>query len=246
MKILIMICILAVILYLVYCFRYHLKYFFSLVKITFKNNKGVKDLQKQGMNKRKVSNEDIEKYISYAKEELPKIGITSYVEFKIDKELERHLKYSRFSEKYLEELLCKILKHMNLNREDIDFEVEYMSSRKSYGYVGLYFEKEESRKPRIYLYVKNDMSYDTVISTLAHECSHHLLLSNNIKIDERIKNECLTDVVTILMGFGKYMIKGYEISNRVIYEEEFLRLVDKDRVGYLSTADVRYVLKKIK
>ena len=246
MKIVIITCIVIVISYLIYCFRYYLSYFFSLIYVSFKNRKSIKDIQKQGVNKRKVSNSDIQKYITYAKQNLADIGFIDLKDFEVDKELERHLKYSRFSEKYMEELLCKILEHMKLKREELDFEVEYMSSKKSYGYVGLYCEKENNPKAKIYIYIKNDMTYETVISTLAHECSHHLLLSRGVRLENKIENECLTDVVTILMGFGRYMIKGYEVSNRVIYEEEFLRLVDKDRVGYLSSKDVRYALKRIR
>jgi len=244
MKSLIILCLLITSAYLIYYFRYSLRYFFSLIKVTNKNNKSINNLKKQGLNRRKVSNEDIEKYVNFSKEKLAEKSYFKFSNFTIDQELERHLKYSRFSEKYLEELLSKMLQHLNLKREDLDFEVEYMSSKKSYGYVGLYTEKIDNPKAKINLFVKNDMSYETVISTLAHECCHHLLLSNNIKLQDRIQNECLTDVTTILTGFGKFMVKGYEISNRVIYEEEFLRLVDKDRVGYLSTKDVKYVLKK--
>ena len=228
--------------YLIYEFRYHIMYFFSLLNVTNKNNKKINDLKKQGLNKRKVSNDEIEKYINFARE---KLGKKTYNEFIIDQDLERHLRYSRFSEKYLEELFCKILQHIELNREELDFEVEYLSSKIDYGYVGLYYEKNEEKNAKILLIVRNDMIYDTVISTLAHECSHHLLLSKGISMEDRIDNECLTDITTILTGFGKYMIKGYEISNRVIYEKEDLRLVDKDRVGYLSSSDVKYVLKKI-
>lgn len=232
--------------YLIYEFRYHIRYFFSLLNVTNKNNKSINDLKKRGLNKRKVNNSDIEKYIEFAREKLAEKSYFKYSEFIVDQELERHLKYSRFSEKYLEELFCKILEHLNLNREELDFEIEYHSSKINYGYAGLYYEKKENKKPKVYLLISNDMIYETVISTLAHECSHHLLISKGIRLENRIENECLTDVTTILTGFGKYMVKGYEISNRVIYEEEFLRLVDKDRVGYLSSADIKYVLKKYK
>lgn len=244
MKYFIIVSVLIVILYLIYYFRYYLKYFFSLLNVTNKNNKNINKLKKEGLNKRKVSNADIEKYVKHLKENFPTKYSLNYNEFKIDKELERHLRYSRFSEKYLEELFCKILEHLHLNREELDFEIEYMSSRKTYGYSGLYFEKKEKPKAKVYICVKNNMTLETIISTLAHESCHHLLLSNGIKLENRIDNECLTDIAAILTGFGKIMISGYEISNRVIYEEEFLRLVDKDRVGYLSSKDIKYTLKK--
>ena len=246
MKIVIVFCIVITTAYLIYYFRYHLRYFFSLIFYTNKNKNAIEKLKRQGLNKRKVSNEDLNNYIKTVKEKLAEKSYFKFNEFVVDEELERHLKYSRFSEKYLEELFCKILEHLKLKREDLDFEIEYMSSKRSYGYVGAYFEKKENPKAKVYICVKNDMTYETVISVLAHECCHHLLISNEIRLDERIKNECLTDVTTALTGFGKYMVKGYEISNRVIYAEEFLRLVDKDRVGYLSSKDIKYAIKKLK
>ena len=244
MKYLIIVCFLVVISYLCYYFRYYLKYIFSLIHVTNKNNHSINKLKKEGLNKRKVDNEQIKKYVDVAKQELKGKSYSHFIKFEVDKELERHLKYSRFSEKYLEELFCKILEHLQLNRTELEFEVQYLSSRKSYGYVGLYTEAQDNNKPKVFILIKNDMSYETVISILAHECCHHLLLSNGIRLENRIENECLTDVTAVLTGFGKYMVKGYEISNRIIYEEEFLRLVDKDRVGYLSSKDIKYVLRK--
>ena len=89
------------------------------------------------------------------------------------------------------------------------------------------------------------MTLDTIISILAHECTHHLLLSNNIRIKNTIQNECLTDVTAIVLGFGKYMAKGYKISNKIIYDEINHRSIKKDRVGYLSYKDINYALKKL-
>lgn len=230
--------------YLIYEFRYHIRYFFSLLNVTNKNNKSLSDLKKQGLNKRNLSNSEIKKYVEYSREKLAENSYFKFDEFKIDKDLERHLIYSRFSEKYLEELLSKILEHLKLDRNEIEFEVQYFSSRNSYGYAGLYTGKNNDKKAKILLIVKNNMTYETVISTLAHECTHHLLFSKGIKLDDTLENECLTDITTILTGFGKYMVKGYSISNRVTYDEEFTRYVDKNRVGYLSSKDIKYVLKK--
>ena len=90
------------------------------------------------------------------------------------------------------------------------------------------------------------MTMDTVISILAHECTHYLLLSNKIQLKDRLQNECLTDITAIVLGFGKFMVEGYKISNRVIYDAEFHRSIKKDRVGYLSYKDVKHALKEYK
>lgn len=238
---LIIICI-----YIVYEFREYIEWFLKSARITFLNQKGIKDIQKIGMNKRNLKNEDIDKYIYLSKDYLKKLGININRKFILDKELERHLRYSRFSEKYVLELFYQILDYMNMNKENINLKIHYISSKKALMYAGVYYEETYyTNKKQIVIYIQNDMELNTVISILAHECTHYLLLSNNIKIEDRMQNECLTDVTAIVLGFGKFMIEGYKISNKVIYDEINHRSIKKDRVGYLSYKDVKYANRKI-
>lgn len=232
------------IVYLIFLFRDYIIWFFNAAKVTFLNQKGVKDIQKKGMNTRNLKNEDIKKYIEISKKSLDKINVDYNRNFILNQELERHLRYSRFSEKYVLELLHEILEYMGLNKDNIILKVNYISSKYYMQYAGMYSEKlEHTDDKQILINIQNDMTMDTVISILAHECTHHLLLSNNIKMKERLQNECLTDITAIILGFGKFMVEGYKISNRVIYDEEFHRSIKKDRVGYLSYKDVKYAIK---
>ena len=89
------------------------------------------------------------------------------------------------------------------------------------------------------------MNLENIVSILAHESTHYLLLSNNIKIENRMQNECLTDITAILLGFGEFMVEGYKISNRVIYDEINHRSIKKDRIGYITYKDVKYAKSKI-
>ena len=230
--------------YLIFLFKDYIIWFLQTAKVTFLNQKGVKDIQKEGMNKRNLKNEDIKKYIEISKKSLDKINVDYNRNFILNQELERHLRYSRFSEKYVLELLHEILEYMGLNKDNIILKVNYISSKYYMQYAGMYSEKlEHTDDKQILINIQNDMTMDTVISILAHECTHHLLLSNNIKMKERLQNECLTDITAIILGFGKFMVEGYKISNRVIYDEEFHRSIKKDRVGYLSYKDVKYAIK---
>lgn len=230
--------------YLIFLFKDYIIWFLQTAKVTFLNQKGVKDIQKEGMNKRNLKNEDIKKYIEISKKSLDKLNIDYNRKFILNQDLERHLRYSRFSEKYVLELLNEILEYMGLDKEKINLKVNYISSKYYMQYAGMYSEKlEHTDEKQILINIQNDMTMDTVISILAHECTHHLLLSNNIKIENRIQNECLTDITAIVLGFGKFMVEGYKISNRVIYDEEFHRSIKRDRVGYLSYKDVKYTIK---
>lgn len=238
--------ILAIIICMVYEFRDYIKWFINVAKVTFLNQKGIKDIQKQGMNNRTLSNKDIDNYMKLSKEYLNKLGIKTNRKFILDKELERHLRYSRFSEKYVLELFHNILDYMYLDKNNISLKINYISSKAYLSYAGVYYEQTYySNQKQIVIYIQNDMSLETVLSILAHECTHYLLLSNNIKIEDRIQNECLTDITAILLGFGDFMAEGYKISNKVIYDEINHRSIKKDRIGYLSYKDVKYVKRML-
>ena len=273
MKYYILIGTIIILIYIAYLYRYYILWFLNTLKVTLKNKKGIKDLQKVGMNNRNVDNDSLKKYISLSKKYLDGLDLSYNKKFILNKELERHLLYSRFSEKYLQELLVEILNYYKMSKENVNLKVNYISSKYALKYAGLYVDKDglenskeskernedkdniedienkvsieniENHKKEIILYIQNDMTLNTVISILAHECTHYLLMTHGIKIEKRIQNECLTDVTAVIAGFGKYMIEGYKISNRVIYDEINHRSIKKNRVGYLSYKDIEYVLK---
>ena len=157
-----------------------------------------------------------------------------------------HLKYSRFSEKYVLELLNNILDYLNLDKENVSLKINYISSKQFLQYAGLYDETtNDFNQKQIVINIQNDMNLENIVSILAHESTHYLLLSNNIKIENRMQNECLTDITAILLGFGEFMVEGYKISNRVIYDEINHRSIKKDRIGYITYKDVKYAKSKI-
>ena len=239
--------ILLSIICVIYIFKDYIVWFFEALKVTFLNQKGVKDIQKQGMSKRNLSNELVEKYMDESKKYLDRLEIDVGKEFILNQELERHLRYSRFSEKYVLELFHEILDYLNLDKNQVTLKINYISSKYAMHYAGLYSENKEDTTDRtVVINIQNDMTMNTVISILAHESTHYLLLSNKIQLKDRMSNECLTDVTAIMLGFGKFMKEGYKISNRVIYDAEFHRSIKKDRVGYLSYKDIEYILKKVK
>ena len=258
MKYYILIGTIIVLIYIAYLYRYYILWFFNALRVTLKNKKGIKDLQKVGMNNRNVDNDSLKRFISLSKKYLDGLELSYDRKFILNKDLERHLLYSRFSEKYLQELLNEILDYYKMSKENVNLKVNYISSKYSLKYAGLYVDKENTietnhqifidnedniKVKEIILYIQNDMTLNTIISILAHECTHYLLMTNKIFIKNRIQNECLTDVTAILAGFGKYMVDGYKISNKVIYDEINHRSIKKSRVGYLSYKDIEYVLK---
>jgi uncharacterized protein YjaZ len=227
-----------------YLLRNEILWFLKAIRVTQKNNKQLKNLQKEGTNKRNLSNEQLKKYIELSKKYLHQLKMDTNRSFVLSQELERHLKYSRFSERYVVELFNEIIKYMNLDNQKIKLKINYISSKVYLGYAGLYSDKNEIKE--ITINIGNDMTIDTIISILAHESTHYLLISNGIQLKERIHNECLTDITAIILGFKNYMIEGYKIFNNVKYDTINKRIVNKNRVGYLTYKDIKYVGKIMK
>lgn len=247
MKTYILIAIILSIIYIIYLFRREIKWFFREIQVKLKYLNDVKRIQSKGMNKRNLTNDEIKKYIQMSKEYLGELNVDINKKFILRDDLERHLRYSRFSEKSMNELLNDVLQHMNINVQNIKLKINYISSKKGMHYAGSYSEKQYGfNEPIIVINIRNDMTMDTVISIVAHECTHHLLLSNKVRLEKVQENECLTDVSALVLGFGKFMKEGYKISNKIIYDSEFNRTINKDRVGYLSYKDVKYALRYIK
>ena len=216
MKYYILIGTIIILIYIAYLYRYYILWFLNTLKVTIKNKKGIKDLQKVGMNNRNVDNDSLKRYINLSKKYLDKLGLSYNKNFILNKELERHLIYSRFSEKYLQELLIEILNFYKMSKENVNLKVNYISSKYALKYAGLYVDKENTieknsqifiedeedvKIKEIILYIQNDMTLNTVISILAHECTHYLLMTHGIKIEKRIQNECLTDVTAVYKVF---------------------------------------------
>lgn len=75
---------------------------------------------------------------------------------------------------------------------------------------------------------------------MAHEISHLFLSVNNLNYSDTYRNEILTDVCAIYLGFGYFLLYGYE--EKTI---ELLFSSLKNKLGYISKNDVEYISKKI-
>ena len=89
------------ILYIIYLLRYEALWFIKSIKVKTGNKKRLKDLQKKGTDRRALTNQEIKKYIITSKKYLKKLNKENKKIFKLNEELERHLRYSKFSEKYV-------------------------------------------------------------------------------------------------------------------------------------------------
>ena len=233
----------AILIYLAYEYRYYILYFFALVRNKAKYDSELKTLMKQNVKKRLYKNETIRKYIDYINkvfEEQVKNSYTFKGDFVISQDLTSRLLYSRFNNDYINELFKTMLDHFEI--KELPLEIKSISSRTYTSYFGLY----DVDNKKVILVKDPYMTLDTLVAVLAHECTHHFLLSRHIELKGDIPNELLTDLTTIYLGFGKYLYNGYRDNRRVIYDGEFNVLVDGNKAGYLAYGDIKYAMKYIK
>ena len=235
----------VILIYLAIEYRYYILYFFALVKNKAKYDSELKTLMKQNVKKRIYKDETIRKYIDYINkvfEEQVKGSYTFKGDFVIREDLSNRLLYSRFNNDYIKELYKCMLEHFEIKEEELPLEIKSISSRTYTPYFGLY----DVDNKKVTLVKDPYITLDTLVAVLAHECTHHFLLSRHIELKGDIPNELLTDLTTIYLGFGKYLYEGYKDNRRVIYDGEFNVLVDGNKAGYLAYGDIKYAIKYIK
>ena len=189
---------------------------------------------------RVIPNKVIKENLIYLKKELDSRGIKrNKNKFKIDESLKRRVKYSDFRQKEMEELLGVILKYMNL-KNDLKLNIYYCSSKKRIPFAGLY--DEIKKEISLYIILRDD-TFESVLSTLIHECTHHYLISKGIKKVNRNENEILTDLCMVYLGLGKEAYSGYKLRNKMLYIDEYYKYQDARKVGYINPGDIKYAMK---
>lgn len=240
-RILLISLIVAIALYAIY-YRAYVVYFFKLVRGEIKHNNKIKNLKNKNKKNRILKSNELRKYVERSVESLRKINHPFGIKYKLDQSLMQRLKYSRFDDKTVLELYQSICKHMNIDKSEIGFKIRRTSSKSKTQIAGSYGYNNHVITIEISTYT----SIEHLIATIAHECTHHILHSNNMEIKEIKKNEILTDVSAIILGFGEYFYEAYKDKSRIIYDGEFLELVDREKLGYIGYKDVKYVLKYYK
>lgn len=242
----ILLAIIAVIIYIIYLCRYVILAYLKYFKGELKYKKDVKKNLKVDLKTRTLPDDAIDSCIEFLKDNLDKIGYVYKGEFIIPDNIKRKLIYSKYSERAIKDLFKLITEHMGITNQGVEIIVKNVSSRANNSYAGLYDEGDETTEKKIIVLVEPDFSYETVLSILMHESTHYFLLSNEIRVDDRETNEYLTDIATIYLGFGKYMLDGYKQKKKLVYMDEINRTTSEYKVGYINYSDVKYVIKSLK
>lgn len=242
----ILIAIIAVIIYIIYLCRYVILAYLKYFKGELKYKKDVKKHLKVDLKTRNLPDDAIDSGIEFLKDNLDKIEYIYKGEFIIPDNIKRKLIYSKYSERAIKDLFKLITDHIGITNQGVEIIVKNVSSKANNSYAGLYDEGDETTEKKIIVLVEPDFSYETVISILIHESTHYFLLSNGIRVDDRETNEYLTDIATIYLGFGKYILDGYKQKKKLVYMDEINRTTSEYKVGYINYSDIKYVIKRLK
>lgn len=223
----------------------YIGWFFRLLKGEIKHNSKLNKLKNENRRDKYLKLKDIKMLVKDVDQKVRELNYPINKEYKLSQDLERKLRYTRYDDKSIQELFKSIYEFMGINGADIIFSIRRTSSRTETPIAGSYDEKNRS----IILEISTYSTTDKLISTLSHELSHHILLSNGFELKERKMNEIFTDLTAIYMGFHKFFYKAYKDESRIIYDGEFMELVDRKKLGYIGYIDVRNaarVAKKLK
>lgn len=99
----------------------------------------------------------------------------------------------------------------------------------------------------IHLFKKHNYTVQHILAILAHEISHHFLNTHSISMEPEEKNEVLTDVTAIYLGFGQLLLEGYKpvkwITDELFDSSVNSYTVNSYRIGYITTNDIAYGIK---
>lgn len=73
---------------------------------------------------------------------------------------------------------------------------------------------------------------DSILATLSHEISHKYIHFNGLTFNDTYENEIFTDLTSVYLGFGKLMLNGVEVVEKIRIEN-FEKTYTKT-VGYLK------------
>ena len=246
-KLFIFVCVVVIGFIILSTYRYHIKYYIKSGIGKLKFSKDIKNNINSKIVKRKLKDDEIKWYLNFVNEKLKEYGYKRKKEFKLDSYLKTRLEIAKTDEKVLKNLLDEILKYMNMGLDTriIKLVVNKRSYKSRDGIAGCYTENQRT----IVVNIDEESSVDNILSILIHECTHHFLLTKNIKLEDTQKNEYLTDLTAVYLGFGKYMYKGYKDRGILKYtqEKEYQTIVyiQNDKVGYAGYDDIKYAEKYI-
>lgn len=137
------------------------------------------------------------------------------------KTLYNKINNKRIREKYFNELFINMLNYAGIPYEASKLKIINMAEhQESAGN----FHKATWNSSEITLNYNSSFDTTTIVAILAHEISHLFLNMRNIKFDNTLKNELLTDICAIYLGFERYMFLGYEYKTEDFFLTKYRKV----------------------
>lgn len=149
----------------------------------------------------------------------------------------------------VEQLLVRVGALLGVSRARVDLEVLFDDEAPrpmigipvhSEGFAGLYSSDDGSGRERVSVKLGATSDPVSVVSTLAHELCHVLLLGDGKIARELEEGEPLTDLLTVFLGFGVFSANA--VFRHSHYSDARGQGWQMRRQGYLSEAELAFAL----
>lgn len=141
----------------------------------------------------------------------------------------------------LKQLMKLMLLYAGLPFANVELDVFITRYDTQREYAGEYTDFSSINK-KITLNIERTYSLNVITSILAHEISHYFLKVHNIRLQNKMQNEKLTDTTAIYLGFSKYLLDGYKKFETISGNSNTRRYT---KIGYLEIIDIKYIIYKL-
>jgi hypothetical protein len=192
----------------------------------------------------KTSDPILDEMIVYLLQKMGEKRVLPQGIYQVPESIQAALKKDRFCLPVLQKLADSIVSHTGAHNA---VEVIIKDSFKGNDISGAY-EVHGKANWQVHLFRDNTYSVAQVIAVLIHECVHNFLYYYDLEVYPEIKNEVLTDVAAVFLGFGELLCQGYkpikEITKSYLEDGELKFRVLRWKVGYLNLNEIIYLQNK--
>lgn len=155
-------------------------------------------------------------------------------------EIDREIKCFGYSDRGFQHLADNIASHTRVScpvKICVRLDVFQPKERGETETAGLYRVACNGAIRTITIEKKMNFKVEHILAILAHETTHNFLFSYHLRGKDELKNEILTDVTAIFLGFGKWIVDGYASINSATMFHDY-----QSSLGYIGVEDAIYVL----
>jgi hypothetical protein len=169
-------------------------------------------------------------------------------DYTVSTEIANKLIASKYDENSISLLIKEMIEHLQLpyqiisvivrmdNKASSELKGETISAAGKYIHTQVFHVIEVN--------LRKHYDFNRVVAIVCHEITHHYLFSKKVFLKETSENELLTDIGAIYLGFGNYLLRGYQpYENREITAGG--ERMHCEHLGYISPWQISYVMKRI-